>query len=410
MSTVKVELPPKLVPVFSQPRGDLRFRGAFGGRGSAKSFTFAKMAAIWGYAEPLRILCTRELQVSIKESFHAEVKSAIASTPWLASHYDVGIDYIRGKNGTEFIFRGLRHNMSSIKSMAQIDLCIVEEAADIPEASWRDLLPTIRAPKSEIWVIYNPKKPTDPVDVMFRQEPPPRSLIVEMNWSDNPWFPAELDEQRRHAQKVMNPADYAHIWEGAYLINSDAQILAGKVHVDEFEPGADWDGPYYGVDWGFSQDPTAGVKCWVYGDDLYVEHEGGRVGLEISDTAEFLKSKLPGIESHVSRADCARPETISHVKRCGLTKMVGVDKWKGSIEDGIQHLRSYARIVVHPRCREVINETNLYSFKVDKLTGDVLPDIVDANNHYIDAIRYALAPLIKQKGKPTVIVGRSRRR
>lgn len=132
MSEVAVSLPPKLVPLFTPPRGDLRFRVAYGGRGSGKSFTFALMAAIWGYAEPLRILCTRELQVSIKESMHAEIKNAIASLPWLAAHYDVGEAYIRGKNGTEFIFRGLRHNISAVKSMAQIDLCIVEEAADVP--------------------------------------------------------------------------------------------------------------------------------------------------------------------------------------------------------------------------------------------------------------------------------------
>lgn len=150
MTQVDVKLPPKLVPVFAPPRGELRYRGAYGGRGSAKSFSFAKMAAIYGYMEPLRILCTRDIQDSIKESFHAELKNAIASEPWLAAAYDVGVDYLRGHNGTEFIFKGLRHNISSIKSTAQIDLCIVEEAEDVPQYSWDDLEPTIRTPKSEI--------------------------------------------------------------------------------------------------------------------------------------------------------------------------------------------------------------------------------------------------------------------
>ena len=153
MTTKQIEIPPKLVPVFAPQRGGVRYRGAYGGRGSGKSFTFAKMAAIWGAIEPLRILCTRELQNSIKESFHAELKSAIASDQWLESCYDVGIDYIRGRNGTEFMFRGLRHSMGAIKSTAKIDLCIVEEAEDVPERSWVDLIPTIRSPKSEIWVI-----------------------------------------------------------------------------------------------------------------------------------------------------------------------------------------------------------------------------------------------------------------
>jgi PBSX family phage terminase large subunit len=224
MSAVQIELPPKLVPVFSKPRGKLRYRGSFGGRGSGKSFTFAKMAAIWGYAEKLRILCTRELQVSIKESFHAEVKNAIASEPWLTAAYDVGVDYIRGKNGTEFLFRGLRHNMSGIKSMAQIDLCIVEEAEDVPEDSWRDLLPTIRAPGSELWIIWNPKTYNSPVDMRFRQNTPPRSHFVEMNYTDNPWFPKELDDERLNDKAILSQSVYDHIWEGAYLTEAEDRI------------------------------------------------------------------------------------------------------------------------------------------------------------------------------------------
>ena len=287
-TTATIKLPPRLVPLFSPARGALRFRAAHGGRGSGKSFTFAKMAAVWGYAEPLRILCTRELQISIRESFYAELKNAIDSTPWLAAHYDVGESFIRGKNGTEFIFRGLRHNIGAIKSMAQIDLCIVEEAEDVPMASWRDLLPTIRAPKSEIWAVWNPRREGSPVDELLRKNPPPRSHVVEINYLDNPWLPSELEEQRKHAQATMDPASYAWIWEGAYLTNSDAQVLAGKVSVQEFEPLPDWNGPYFGFDWGFAQDPTTGVKCWVANGVLYIEHEAYQVGLELDDTAALM--------------------------------------------------------------------------------------------------------------------------
>ena len=396
MDQTTIKLPAKLVPVFTPARGELRYRGAYGGRGSGKSFSFALMAAVWGYAEKLRILCTRELQVSIKESFHAEVKNAISSTPWLAAHYDVGIDYIRGKNGTEFIFRGLRHNMSAIKSMAQIDLCIVEEAEDVPETSWQDLEPTIRAEGSEIWAVWNPKKDGSPVDSRFRKASPPRSAIVQMNYSDNPWFPAVLDEQRKHQQRVLDPATYAHIWEGAYLQHSEAQIFRNKYRVDEFTPAQGWEGPYFGVDFGFAQDPTTGVKCWVHNRKLYIEYDAAKVGLELDETAEYLKARVPGIETHTSRADSARPESISYLKRHGLPRMEGVDKWKGSVEDGIQFMRSFDEIVIHPRCRDAVNEFLLYSYKVDRLTGDILPQIVDANNHVIDAIRYSLAPIIKR--------------
>jgi phage terminase large subunit len=405
LTTARIKLPPKLVPLFTPARGDLRFRVAYGGRGSGKSFTFALMAAIWGYAESLRILCTRELQISIKESMHAELTRAIHSLPWLADHYDIGESYIRGKNGTEFLFRGLRHNMSAIKSMSGIDLCVVEEASDVPQHSWLDLLPTIREPKSEIWAIYNPKNKTDPVDVMFRQESPPRCLAVSVNYHDNPWFPEELEEQRQHSQSVMDQSTYAWVWEGAYLENSNAQVLHGKVRVMAFEPGSDWNGPYCGVDFGFSQDATTAVKCWIHDDALYVEHEAYRVGLELDDTAAFVKAKVPEIERHIVRADSARPESISYLKRHGVPRMESVKKWPGSVEDGIAHMRSYRQIVIHPRCEHAIEESRLYSYKVDRLTGDILPDVVDAHNHCIDAIRYALTPLIKHNSLPKIHIG-----
>ena len=399
MTTATIKLPPKLVPLFAPPRGDLRYRVAYGGRGSGKSFTFALMAAIWGYVEPLRILCTRELQVSIKESMHAEIKNAIESLPWLAAHYDVGEAFIRGKNGTEFIFRGLRHNISSVKSMAQIDLCIVEEAADVPQHSWQSLLPTIRAPKSEVWAVYNPKSPTDPVDVMFRQNPPPRCVAVQMNYSDNPWFPAELDEQRQHARRIMNPADYAWIWEGAYLENSDAQVFAGKWRVDDFTPQPSWDGPYYGLDFGFASDPAAGVKAWIHGGALYIEHELYAKALELDHTPAALIQALPGIADHDCRADNSRPESISYLRRHGLPRMKPCAKGKGSVEDGVAHIKSYDSVVIHPRCTNTAEEFRLYSYKVDRLSGDVLPVLLDANNHAIDAARYALEPVMKSRGR-----------
>lgn len=397
MTTTKLRIAPKLLPVFTPKRGSLRYRGAYGGRGSGKSFTFAKMAAVWGYVEPLRILCARELQVSIKDSMHAEIKNAIKSEPWLAAGYDVGENYIRGHNGTEFIFKGLRHNMSSIKSMAQIDLCIVEEAEDTPEYSWLELEPTIRAPKSEIWVIWNPKKDGSPTDTRFKKSQPPRSKIVQMNWSDNPWFPAELDEQRKHNMTTMEDAMYRHVWEGEYLQHSKAQVFSGKYQSVEFEPQADWDGPYFGSDFGFAQDPTTAVKCWIHKGDLYIEQECGKVGLELDHTADFIKRHITDIEKYAIRADSARPESISYLKRNGLPRMEGVKKWAGSVEDGVEHIKSYGKVYIHPRCTGVLSEFRNYSYKVDRLSGDILPQIVDADNHYIDAIRYALNPLIQRK-------------
>ena len=397
----KLAVVPKLVDVFNIPRGEVRYRYAYGGRGSGKSFSFALMAAVMGYSEKLRILCTRELQVSIKESFHAELKNAIQAIPWLDVHYDVGVDYLRGANGTEFIFRGLRHNMSSIKSMAQIDVCIIEEAEDAPESSWIDLEPTIRAPKSEIWVIWNPRKDGSPVDKRFVKNTPPRAVGAEVNYSDNPWFPKVLEEQRQHAQQIMDYAQYAHIWLGKYWSMSNAQVLNGRYVVDDFIPGADWDGPYFGADWGFAQDPTTLVKLWIKNNVLYVEHEAYGVGVEIDHTCRLF-SQVPGFDTHIIRADSARPETISFMCRQGLS-VVPAKKGKGSVADGVAHLRGYEKIVIHERCINTLEEARLWSYKTDRLTGDVLPVLVDANNHAWDAARYALEPIMLNQNE--ILIG-----
>lgn len=399
MTTAKIQLPPKLVPVFAKPRGAVQYRNAHGGRGSAKSFSFAKMAAVFGYAEPLRILCTREFQDSIKESFHAELKAAIASEPWLDAHYDVGVDYLRGSNGTEFIFRGLRRSVNSIKSLAKIDLTIVEEAEDVPESSWLALEATVfRQPASELWAVWNPRLEGSPVDMRFRKNRPASAITVEMNWQDNPFFPSGLEELRRREQQRLDPATYAHVWEGAYLTNSNAQVFAGKWRVAEFDPADSWDGPYQGGDFGYAQDPTAAVRCYIHGDTLYISHEAGGRAIELDAIAGAVADAIPGFERHASRWDSASPGSISILTRSGMAKAIGAEKWPGSVDDGIRFLRSFREIVVHPRCVNTIREMRLYSYKIDRLTGDVLPVLVDANNHWIDAIRYSISPLIRREG------------
>ncbi len=391
MTTLTVELPPKLIPLFAHKRGDVRYRVLHGGRGSGKSFSVAKMAALWGAVEPLRILCVRELQNSIKESMHAELKNAISSCPWLSTQYDVGIDYLRHKNnGTEFIFRGLRHNIEAVKSMAQIDLVIAEEAETIPAASWQDLLPTIRIDKSEIIIIFNPKYRNSWVaETFLNNPPPPRSVVVELNWSDNPFFSDVLNEQRLDAMSRMDDALYRHIWEGQFYEASEAQIFNGKFIVKEFEPQPFWNGPYNGLDFGFANDPTAATKSWVFDNVLYIEHEACKVGLEIDDTAKYLMDNIPGIENYEVIADSARPESISYLKRNGLPKVKSCVKGKGSVEDGIAHLKGYKQIVIHPRCTATAQEFRLYSYKTDRLSGEILPVIQDKHNHLMDSLRYA---------------------
>ncbi len=406
---IPIPVPPVLRPMFKGIKlGDYRYRCVYGGRGSGKSFTMALMAALLGTTDKLRILCVREFQNSIKDSFHAEVKNAIASIPELEAEYDVGVDYIKGNNGTEFIFKGIRNNPQSIKSLAQINLCIVEEAEDINQSSWDVLKPTIRAEGSEIWVIWNPKRKDSPVNKMFIEHTPPRTIVTKLNYSENPWFPAVLNEERLEDMRTRDRATYAYIWEGAYLENSLSQVFAGKYVIAEFTPNQFYNGAYFGLDFGFAQDPTAGVKCWIFDNKLLIEYEAVKKGLELDHTADFLIEQLPDIEKHTVRADSARPESISYLKRHGIPNTVAVEKGKGSVEDGIAFLKSFDAIVIHPRCTQTIQEFDLYSYKVDKLSGDVLPVLEDKFNHVIDALRYALEPIMKQRNSGFASAGKRR--
>ena len=145
-----------------------------------------------------------------------------------------------------------------------------------------------------------------------------------------------------------------------------------------------------------SQDPTAAVEAYINKRTLYIRREAGKPKLELDDTARYLLDRIPGLERATIRADSARPESISYLRRHGLPNTMSVDKWPGSVEDGIAHIRSYERVIIHPDCPQTAREFRLYSYKVNS-AGDVLNTIVDAHNHYIDALRYALAPMIKRR-------------
>ncbi len=219
MTTVKLELPPKLVPVFE---GEADFRGAWGGRGSAKTRTFAKMAAVNGirYAaagDDGVIVCGREFMNSLSDSSLAEVKAAIASEPWLAEQYDVGETYVRTKDrAIDFVFVGLRRNLESIKSKSRIRLLWVDEAEPVSDTAWTTAIPTVREEGSEVWATWNPKRKKSATHQRFRLNPPARSKFVEMNWRDNPWFTDKLERNRQDDLK-NRPDQYEHIWEGDFV-------------------------------------------------------------------------------------------------------------------------------------------------------------------------------------------------
>jgi phage terminase large subunit len=434
-------LSPKLRALFFRPGANgsaiyvpSRYKVALGGRGSTKSWGFATVAAILGSQRPLRVLCVRELQNSIKESIHKLLGDRIDALG-LAPYYDVQEQGIYGRFGTEFIFAGVKNDPAKIKSTEGIDICIVVEAEKISEASWRTLIPTIRAPGSEIWIEYNPREETDPTHQRFGLRMPPSCRRVHINWSDNPWFPRELELERQYALQLINEAtddderaqlqaDYDHVWEGECQTRSDAAVFRRRVVVETFPD----DPPertriHYGADWGFANDPTALVRFWVTEHDggaqeLWISHEAFGHHVEIDELwklfagrdralAEQLKQwkpeddrkfpGVPGARQWPIKADCARPETISYMRRQGFN-ISAAEKWQGSLEDGIEHIKGFRRIHIHSRCKRLQEEARLYKYKVDRITGEVLPVIVDAHNHGWDAVRYGLDGYIQRRG------------
>lgn len=390
-----VDLPEKLEFL----RHPARYKVAYGGRGGAKSWGFARQLLISAAERCLRVLCARELQISIQDSVHKLLKEQIDELG-LGSVYEVQQNIIRGVNGSEFIFSGLRSNATKIKSMEGVDIVWVEEAQTVSEESWSILVPTVRKEGSEIWVTFNPNEETDPTYQRFVVDPQPGAVVVKIGWQDNPWFPETLKAELEYLYRV-DPEAAAHVWGGCTRRVSDAQVLRGRYVVEPFTPGVDWCGPYFGADWGFSTDPTALVCLWVNERTLYLEHEAYGVGVDLDDTPALFDT-VPGAKAHMIRADSARPETISHMRRKGYVRIIPAEKWHGSVEDGVEHLRSYERIVIHPRCVHAAEEARLWSYKQDKLTGDVLPVLLDRHDHVWDAVRYGLEPIIKtgKRGKP----------
>ena len=218
MSRVKVALPPKLLDVFQEKAF---IRAAYGGRGSGKTRSFAKMSAVRGmiFAEkskPGIILCCRQYMNSLDESSLEEIKVAIKEEPFLADYYEVGEKFVRSRNGlVEYKFSGLDRNISSVKSKARILLCWVDEAEPVSEKAWEVLIPTLRDEESELWVTWNPERKGSATNLRFRNSKDPLTKSIELNYKDNPWFP-DILERARLKDKMERPDSYPHIWEGDY--------------------------------------------------------------------------------------------------------------------------------------------------------------------------------------------------
>ncbi len=351
-----------------------------------------------------RIVCLREVQRSIGDSVKQLIEDKIAEAD-LDDEFDITEHEVRHPDsGGLIIFRGLQnHTAASIKSLEGYNIAWVEEAQTISQKSLDILTPTIREEGSELWFSWNPGKETDPVDVFLRKNPPDGSIVIKVNYQDNPWFPSSLQEDMER-DKERDPDKYQHVWCGAYQGKSEARVFKHWT-VEELTPpsNAVW---FYGADWGFATDPTAALRCCVLDNPdkgkgkpkyrLYIDNEAYEVGCPMERLPALLCS-VPGFKDWPSRGDSARPETIDYVRRHGVSKMRAAKKGKGSVEHGTEFLKSFD-IVVHPRCVHLQDELSNHAYKTDRITGEVLPVLDDAHNHLIDALRYAVERL-HRKGK-----------
>ncbi len=378
---------------------DYRYYVAYGGRGSAKSWSIARILLLLASQSKIRVLCTREIQDSIKDSVHKLLKDQIDLLE--LQGFTVQNDTIKHTNGSEFIFTGLYRNITKIKSMEAIDICWIEEAESISAMSWQVLDPTIRKPQSRIFISFNPRYEDDIIYKNFVIEKPDNAYVVKVNWNDNKHFPAELEAQRVHMQRT-NPELYLHIWEGELKKNTEELILSGRWSIEDFET-PDNVHFYYGADWGFSQDPNTVNRMYIaehseYGSNcLYIDYElndrpygveGVLTSTSLNELPNFW-NRLPDIKKHTVKADSARPETISYMRQNGF-RVVGAVKGANSVEEGIEYIKSFDRVIIHSRCVNTIFEAGNYKYKVDARSGQITRQIVDKNNHHIDAIRYAL--------------------
>ncbi|WP_421565581.1 PBSX family phage terminase large subunit [Ochrobactrum sp. EDr1-4] len=232
MTTARIELPPKLIPVFT---GKADVRGAHGGRGSGKTRSFALMSAIRAYmwdraGRTGMILCCRQFMNSLDESSLEEVKAAIRGCDWLLPHFDIGEKYVRTKSGRiAYKFAGLDRNINSVKSKSRILVCWVEEAEPVTETAWATLIPTLREEDSELWVTWNPERKDSATNQRFFKSENPLHKIAEVNWQDNPWFPDILNRVRE-ADKSERPDQYGHVWEGEFKTAIAGAYFASHIH------------------------------------------------------------------------------------------------------------------------------------------------------------------------------------
>ena len=347
----QIQIPDKLIPVFDKPA---RYRGAYGGRGSGKTRTFALMTAVKGYQLGVSgrkgiILCAREHLNSLDESSLQEIKEAIDMVPWLKDYYEVGDRFIRSKdNRIHFAFSGLRRNLDSLKSKSKVLIAWIDEAENVGESAWQKLIPTVREHDSEIWVTWNPESKESATHKRFRLNTPKDAIIEELNWQDNPWFPDVLDKARLE-DLSKRPEIYQHVWEGDFVVYVEGAFYApemlkakneGRVMKVPYDHAASvvtaWD---LGM-----ADTTAIWFTQTVGYETRVIDYYENSGMALDHYVKILREKDYNYESHILPHDVKVRELTTGKSRLEVLRNLGLNNIHVApmlgIEDGIQQVRS----------------------------------------------------------------------
>lgn len=394
----------------------VRYIGLHGGRGSGKSHFFAEEIVIAMLDRPTRVVCLREIQKDLRLSSKLLIADKIQSMG-VGWQFDIKDTTIRGPHGSLCVFQGMQnHTADSIKSLEGFDIAWFEEAHSASKKSLTLLRPTVRKPGSQIWASWNPTDPKNAIDAFMRSpeaRDDPEIICLEVNWRDNPYFPDELRKEMERDRKRADDGLYQHVWEGAYANASNASVFKNW-RVEDFEApeGTIF---YFGADWGFAQDPSVLIRCFIVGRTIFIDYEAYAVGCDIdktpflfagcadreireknpqgyaalTQTNREMWTGVPKVKDFAIRADSARPETISYMQKHGFPRMVPAVKGAKSVEEGVRFLQSYD-IVIHPRCVRTAEEFRYYAYKIDEKTEEVTSVLADADNHVIDAARYAL--------------------
>jgi phage terminase large subunit len=416
---LSAEFPKKLAFLF-QPH---RYKVVRGGRGSSKSWGFARALLILGASKPLRILCTREVQQSIKDSVHQLLVDQIQLLG-LGAHYEVTATEIRGVNGTKFLFAGLStQTIESIKSFEGIDVCWVEEGQGVSKRSWTILIPTIRKDGSEIWVSFNPDLDDDETYLRFVVDPPPDCISIEMNYHDNPWFPDVLEKERAHAERTMPKDEYENIWLGKTKAAAAGAIYANEVR-EAIEAGRVCNVPYepalkvhtvWDLGWNdqmtviFAQRHVSEIRIieyieenhrtldWMSADlrlrrynwgKMFMPHDGGHGNFITGKSAVKTMLELGW--------DVAQTQGSADA-RYGVPNI--------PVEIGIKHARALFPRVYWDKSKSglLVSRLKRYKRNVPTTTAEPAAPVHDVNSHGADDYRYlslVVPQMVNEEWKP----------